>query len=491
MTKDSNHAENLASTKTPPSAPGVQGSGLDVGKVLGKNYEILEKLGEGGMATVFKARQMSLNRFVAVKVMHEVFSRDPIFVERFEAEAGALANLSHPNIINIIEKGNEEGLYYFVMEYVNGDTLDQRIIENRLTLNDWRVVITACRDALDYVHKRGVIHRDIKPSNILIDLDGRPRIGDFGIAHLAHQDVGDVEDNMSSSSGGPMGTAYYMSPEQSVDSDKVDHRADIYALGVTFYKMMTRQLPIGEYPAPSEANHDVPVAVDRIVYQAMAVDPDERFGSVIEFCDQLLKSLKDKSVSITSILDYKSASGSSSLYTGKDFSSTDANRKIKATSKDPKSGKRLTGHTPRPITSHSLLTPTPLARDHSSGGTGVRASKDLTPLPVSPDLDPRSRKVESSSGGGLKNLMLILVIIVCLAGAIGGTVVFLNSGAEDSPQETIPAATTAPETDSPALSPAREREQRLEEFRRQQREQALRGSSEDSGETVEEFAPSE
>ncbi|MEQ8822264.1 MAG: serine/threonine-protein kinase [Sumerlaeia bacterium] len=290
------------------------------GETLAGNFVISEPIGEGGMATVYKALQKSLNRQVAVKVLHPRFSRSKEFVSRFDAEAGALASLQHPNIVNIIDKGSDTGRYFFIMEHVEGRTLDQLIIDNDLTFQDWRNVIEACREALDYVHKRGVVHRDIKPSNILMDKERRVKIGDFGIAHIVGGDEGEAAH--VSQPQRAVGTANYMAPEQTADPASVDHRADIYSLAVAFYKMFCRQLPVGAFPSPSEANHSVPVAVDEVIFRAMCPDRDDRYQTVREFCDELLKALKEQSVSITSVLSYRGAkSGGSVLYSGDDFRS--------------------------------------------------------------------------------------------------------------------------------------------------------------------------
>ncbi len=160
---------------------------LQPGERLG-GFQIQEMVGAGGMAVVYKALQLSLNRPIALKVLNSRFSRDSAFVQRFDQEAGALAALNHPNIVNIIDKGRDQDLYYFVMEFIPGTSLDRAIVEGRLTLTDYIIIINGIRDALSYVHNRGIVHRDIKPANILLSDEGRVKVSDFGIAHIAWGD---------------------------------------------------------------------------------------------------------------------------------------------------------------------------------------------------------------------------------------------------------------------------------------------------------------
>ncbi|HMX62304.1 MAG TPA: serine/threonine-protein kinase, partial [Candidatus Sumerlaeota bacterium] len=259
MSDQSQSQHTPSSPSDDPKSPPSQRSSrmmLRPGMVLANSYEIESQLGEGGMAIVYRANQKSLNRPVAVKALHPKLSKDPEFVKRFEAESGVLATMSHPNVVSIIDRGMQEQIYYFVMEFIDGESLDDKIIENKLNTQHWREVINACGDALDYIHKRGMVHRDIKPSNIMITGDGRVKLADFGIAHIIS---GDNSMDLSTSSR-QIGTTHYMAPEQISDAANVDHRADIYSLAVAFYKMMTRKMAIGEFPAPSLVNTEIPVA---------------------------------------------------------------------------------------------------------------------------------------------------------------------------------------------------------------------------------------
>ncbi len=429
---------------------------LPAGKVLSHNFVIEELIGEGGMATVYRAVQKSLNRKVAIKALHPQFTGEPEFVERFQAESGALAALSHPNIVSVIDRGEHDGIYYFVMELVPGTDLDELILESRLKLGDWRRIVAACKDAMDYVHKRSIVHRDIKPSNILVDTEGRVKLSDFGIAHILAGDDGMAG---SDASRRAVGTACYMPPEQSSDPGSVDHRADIYSLGVTFYKMLTRQLPVDDdYPSPSEANNSVPVAVDAVLQRAMAPEREHRYASVAEFCDDLLKALKDTSRSVTAIMDYRGAKGPSSLYSGMDF---------KRGSRGGPNGKGRrdegTAGARRPPTSASLRRPgrsstagIPRRGRRSTGGTTV-------------DAPPPAAAARSKPKRSTHPLLILLGVLIVLLLAVLLVVVIVGGGG-DEPTPTRATGTPAPsvEADEPltgTVSPALEREERLRQFR--------------------------
>ncbi len=256
---------------------------LEVGTILG-GFQVDKILGRGGMAVVYRAVQLSLNRPVAIKVLAARYSSNPRFVERFDREAGALAQITHPNIVNIIEKGSQDNLYYFVMELVEGITLDQLIHSVDLTHRHYTHVITEIGKALSYVHGMGIIHRDIKPANVLVTRHGMVKVSDFGIAHIAEGDA-PAEDGRRVAT---LGTLHYMAPEQAMDPGKVDARADIYSLAVTFYKMFTRQLPTGNFPSPSALNPKLPMEVDAVMARGLQRKPENRYQDVREFCEDLL-----------------------------------------------------------------------------------------------------------------------------------------------------------------------------------------------------------
>ncbi|MFW6162821.1 MAG: protein kinase domain-containing protein [Planctomycetota bacterium] len=247
-------------------------------------------LGRGGMAVVYKATQLSLDRPVALKVLPRGLARDRQFVERFNREASALARLSHPNIVGILDKGVEDETYYFVMEYVPGPTLGDHLRRHGpMAPEDALELMHGICSALEYAHETGIVHRDLKPSNILLDPNGAPKLADFGIARIVGgQTTAHRELTMAHAA---MGSADYMAPEQREDAASVDHRADIYALGVLLYQSLTGHLPVGTFTPASRLVAAVPVAVDRVIRKALANAPDDRFESVALFRAALAQAL--------------------------------------------------------------------------------------------------------------------------------------------------------------------------------------------------------
>jgi tRNA A-37 threonylcarbamoyl transferase component Bud32 len=235
--------------------------------------EVIELIGQGGMGAVYKARQPALDRLVALKVLPPEAGRDPAFAERFNREARALARLAHPNIVAVHDVGRAGEFYYFVMEYVDGANLRQVLRDGKLAPEQALRIVPQICDALQYAHEEGVVHRDIKPENILLDRKGRVKIADFGLAKLLGRDAGNFT---LTGSRQVMGTLYYMAPEQVERPLEVDHRADIYSLGVVFYEMLTGQLPVGRFPVPSEkAGTDA--FLDEVVLHALEREPADRY----------------------------------------------------------------------------------------------------------------------------------------------------------------------------------------------------------------------
>jgi predicted Ser/Thr protein kinase len=245
--------------------------------------EILEHLGQGGMGVVYKARQRNLNRLVAVKILPPSVGGDPAFAERFTREAQALAQLNHPNIVQVYDFGRTEEFFYFVMEYVDGVNLRVLIREHKLEPEQALKIVPQICDALQYAHDEGIVHRDIKPENILIDKKGRVKIADFGLAKL----LGRAPEELSlTGTGQLMGTLGYMAPEQLQEAHTVDHRADIYSLGVVFYEMLTGKLPIGRFDPPSKKVH-VDVRLDEVVLRSLESEPGRRYQHASEIKEQV------------------------------------------------------------------------------------------------------------------------------------------------------------------------------------------------------------
>jgi serine/threonine protein kinase len=267
-------AGESVSTKPPPLPVG------DVAKLF-PQLEILECLGRGGMGAVYQARQPRLDRFVALKILSPEKQGIPKFAERFEREARALAKLHHPNIVAVYDFGEVQGNFYLLMEFVDGLTLRQLLQNRRLSPPEALAIVPKICDALQYAHGQGIVHRDIKPENILMDKEGRVKIADFGIAKILGEGArGNLTEEQA------IGTPHYMSPEQIEKPQAVDHRADIYSLGVVFYEMLTGELPLGKFQPPSKKVH-VDVRLDEIVLRALEKEPERRYQQASEVKTQV------------------------------------------------------------------------------------------------------------------------------------------------------------------------------------------------------------
>lgn len=269
---------------------------LKPGMFINDRYEIIEKVGSGGMADVYKARCHRLNRFVAIKVLKAEYSNDSTFVSKFRAEAQSAAGLSHPNIVNVYDVGDDDGLYYIVMELVEGITL-KTFIERKGKLEVKEAVGIAIQIAsgLEAAHDNHIIHRDIKPQNIIISREGKVKVTDFGIAKAA------TSNTISSNA---MGSVHYISPEQARGGYS-DEKSDIYSLGVTLYEMLSGKVPFegdntvaiallqiqGEAVPLRELNPDIPISLERIVQKSMEKKPERRYLSAAEMIADLKRSI--------------------------------------------------------------------------------------------------------------------------------------------------------------------------------------------------------
>jgi serine/threonine-protein kinase len=277
----------------------AQTSSQMIGTVLSSRYRLEAKLGSGGMSTVYLARDTTLDRSVAVKVMHREMSEQPDQLERFRQEARAVAKLSHPNVVSVIDAGEDGGFPYIVFEYVEGETLKQRIA--RLGALDTQEALAYAIEiarGLTVAHARNMVHRDIKPQNVLIDAEGRAKLTDFGISRQLEQDG-------MTATGRVLGTTDYVAPEQAMGRG-ADQRSDIYSLGVVLYEMLIGQVPfhadsqVGvamkhvneELPDVQARRPDVSAAAALVVERATAKDPHERYQSVGEMIDDLSTALE-------------------------------------------------------------------------------------------------------------------------------------------------------------------------------------------------------
>ena len=300
------------------------------GKLLGNRYEIIEKIGNGGMATVYKAIDKVLKRNVAVKILRDEFTTDEEFIKRFEVEAQSAARLTHPNIVSIYDVGVEGNLHYIVMELIQGKTLKEIILEEKGPLPwKWSVnVAIQIASALETAHRNNIIHRDIKPHNIIITEDGIAKVTDFGIAKA-------VSNSTITAFGTTIGSVHYFSPEHA-RGGYTDAKSDLYSLGVVMYEMVTGKLPFDadtpvsvalkhmqEKPKePIEVNSNVPKAVNKIIMKALQKDPNLRYQSATEMLVDLNKALKNPNGDFVDDSEYDPTAKTQVLNTAEMYNNT-------------------------------------------------------------------------------------------------------------------------------------------------------------------------
>ena len=299
-------AQRAALTRMPEAAPSADPC---IGKVLG-GCQILEKIGHGGMGMVYKAKQLNLGRIVAVKVLSKELANDAMFVRRFIQEARSAAQLSHGNIVHVNDVGECQGVFYFVMEYVDGSNVKEMLkTSEKLDVQQTVEIALQVCQALRHAHNRGIIHRDIKPENIMITRDGVVKLADLGLAkRMAAETAAGI-----THAGAILGTPFYMAPEQAKDFSKVDRRSDIYSLGVTLYRMLTGRVPFdGRSPIEvminaldgrkipvRELREDVPIDLEAVVDRMMHKLPEKRYQDVDEVLRDLTKVLNSLPVGQT------------------------------------------------------------------------------------------------------------------------------------------------------------------------------------------------
>lgn len=284
------------------------------GQILGNRYELLEKVGGGGMALVYKAKCRLLNRFVAVKILRPEFTNDEEFVRRFRIEAQSAASLSHPNIVSIYDVGHENNVHYIVMEYVDGITLKEYITRNKKL--DWReaidITIQIC-SAIEQAHRNHIVHRDIKPHNILLTKEGIVKVTDFGIARA-------VTSSTITMVGSTIGSVHYFSPEQA-RGGFTDEKSDLYSLGIGLYEMVTGKVPFDgdtpvavalkhiqeEAPTPLSIDADIPKGVNDIIMKAIKKDQNKRYQAASEMLQDLYKVLKEPQGGFVRFEEYDSS----------------------------------------------------------------------------------------------------------------------------------------------------------------------------------------
>ena len=281
---------------------------IKTGTILGDRYEILEKIGTGGMAEVFKGKDHKLNRYVAVKVLKEEFRDNDGFVKKFKEEAQAAAGLAHPNIVNVYDVGDENGIYYIVMELVEGITLKNYIErKGRLTIKEATSIAIQVSAGLEVAHNNHIVHRDIKPQNIIISREGKVKLTDFGIAKAT---------TSQTTTSSAMGSVHYASPEQA-RGGYVDHRSDIYSLGIVMYEMVTGRVPFDGETAvtvavkhlqeqmvpPSEYCPEIPYSLEQIIKKCTEKSPDRRYQDIGDLMADLKQSLVDPDGDFVQMVD--------------------------------------------------------------------------------------------------------------------------------------------------------------------------------------------
>ncbi len=276
---------------------------FNVGENVGP-YRIIEQLGQGGMATVFKAYHASLDRYIAIKALHPAFSEDPSFEARFRREARVVAKLEHPNIVPIYDYAEHEKRPYLVMKFIEGNTLKAELDKGPLSSKDILRIVDAVGSALAYAHKQGVLHRDVKPSNVLLASDGQVYLADFGLARIAQSGESTLSSDMI------MGTPQYISPEQAMGVKELDERTDLYSFGVVLYEMVVGKVPFNAdtpfsiihdhiyspLPLPRRVNPKVSDQVERVLLKALAKDRLDRYENVNQMISAFKQAWEQSSV---------------------------------------------------------------------------------------------------------------------------------------------------------------------------------------------------
>ncbi|MFZ4814925.1 MAG: protein kinase domain-containing protein [Phototrophicaceae bacterium] len=295
------------------------------GDLIGQ-YRVIRRVGAGGMATVYLAKHDRLDRDVAVKVIHDTFERDSIFLSRFEREAQIVAGLDHPNIVPIYDYSDMDGQPYIVMKYVPGNSFRALLDESPvLPMEDILRLLTPIASALTYAHARGILHRDVKPSNIIIDDVGTPYLADFGLARI----TASGESTMSQDA--ILGTPQYISPEQAKGVKNLDGRADVYSLGIILYQVIVGDVPFSadtpyatihdhiytQLPPPSEINPDVPAVVEAVLEKALAKNPADRYSTATELMVALKLASEQAAFRVSSMQNARQADESLALYRDK------------------------------------------------------------------------------------------------------------------------------------------------------------------------------
>lgn len=391
---------------------------------LGK-YEVTERLGRGGMAEVYRAYHVNLDRFVAIKVLHSFLADDPEFKSRFEKEARNIARLKHPNIVQVydFDYDEESESYYMVMELIDGPTLKDRLFkmseEGKLpTLNEALRIVRESASALAYAHSQGMVHRDVKPGNLMLDSDNRVVLTDFGIAKI-------VTGQQFTATGGMVGTPAYMSPEQGL-GEAGDERSDIYSLGVILYQLVTGSLPYdGDNPLSVVLKHlndpipsakatkpDLPDAFDQVIAKLMSKEPEERYQSANELIVDLYKIERGQPLELDGDISYEPALP----VTGKDYETLDLRQRNPSASALPDLEVDIPTDASPLADAHRLRETAELIASER-----VRATEEQPAQTAAPEAEPQPAESGRRGGGSLRWLLLFLIIVVIGGGVFLGT----------------------------------------------------------------------
>ena len=408
---------------------------LKTGMIIAERYEILLKIGTGGMADVYKAKDHKLNRFVAVKVLKPEFREDKTFIRKFKSEAQAAAGLTHPNIVNVFDVGDDEGVYYIVMELIEGITLKEYISKKgKLSIKEATSIAIQVSMGLEAAHSHGIVHRDVKPQNIIISTDGKVKVTDFGIARAASSNT--ISSNV-------MGSVHYSSPEQ-VRGGYSDEKSDIYSLGITIYEMVTGRVPFDgdttvaiaikhlqeEMVLPSIYTPELPYSLEQIILKCTQKSVDRRYGKMEEVIADLKHSLIDPQGDFVKLATVD----------------TDA-KTVVISEKELGEIK----HTPK---TNIKLEPAELEREISSGDDDDFLDEDDGYQRRQERREKKKRKKNKSSGRGLTIVALILgaallVVLIVMIGKASG----LIAGGEPAVKEPGVEDNSTPENDGMAEVP--------------------------------------
>ena len=421
-----------------------------IGRTLSGRYRIDDLLGQGGMSAVYKATDPNLKRVVAIKLIHPHLSSDPSFVLRFEGEASAVASLRHPNIVQVFDFNNDGGVYYMVLEFIPGETLQDRMqrlnqVGRKLSIKEALTCTLNICDAVGYAHQRGMVHRDIKPANIMLDVHNQAILMDFGIVKI-------LGGESHTSTGAVVGTARYMSPEI-IRGEVADHRSDIYSLGVTLYEMLSGRPPFmadsamtlmmmhlnDPIPNVREFRDDVPPALTQILEKSLAKDRTDRYQSAAEMSADLRRVLADLSGQASSVKETKPAPQSSATVV--DSQPINVVPSSSATMMESQPVKPVPSSSATVMESQPHAQPSGQTQLEPAPATGSQ-SQPLPPIASTPTPPPAGNTPTPSRrylwiGGGV-------VAVLCLVGLffIGNFVLNIgNLGKPDTPTPTIPAAT--------------------------------------------------